>query len=96
MAELVTTREEEDAATYLEWDDAALGKLVKLAMLSISTADAQNSITEIDAIGAAAGVGIVIWKLHGLGMTGMKMAVKDLTCHGESLGSWAFDVVKKE
>lgn len=38
MAELITTQEEKDAASYLDWDDAALGRAVKHNALMIADA----------------------------------------------------------
>lgn len=35
MVELITTPEEEAASSYLDWDDEALGKLVKAIALTI-------------------------------------------------------------
>lgn len=36
MAELIVTPEEEKAATYLEWDNESLGKLVKMIGLMLN------------------------------------------------------------
>lgn len=44
MAELITTEEEKAAASYLDWDDAALGRMVKYTALTLekSAKDAEG------------------------------------------------------
>lgn len=38
MAELITTQEEKDAASYLDWDDASLGRFTKQMALKFAAA----------------------------------------------------------
>ena len=54
MAELILTQEEIDAQSYLDWDDAALGKAVKeVALMLKDTSEKSDGFKSILAVAAA-------------------------------------------
>ncbi|RYG37363.1 hypothetical protein EON81_06890 [bacterium] len=95
MAELLTTKAETDSASYLDWDDAALGKLCKYTMLAITTTKPKAAVKDLDPVGVMAGASVVVWRLQGLGIDGMRLGMDGLTHGGESLGDWTVDIARK-
>lgn len=82
MADLILTEEEKKSKSYLEWDDAALGKAVKKLALAI------DDVRGKDAIAHNAGMMLLILKAHDANSEITVLTVDGLTCGGESLGDW--------
>jgi hypothetical protein len=82
MAELLTTDEENAAATYLEWDDAALGKAVKSAALLCTDHNGKHAIPYV---GAAV---FLISEAIRSGADNLTVSLDDASASGENLGDW--------
>lgn len=86
MAELILTEEEKNTATYLEWDDAALGRGVKKIALKI------EDIKGEDAISWCAGAMALIARAIDTNSTCSVMTVEGLFSGDEQLGDWEVTV----
>lgn len=59
MAELITTQQEKNDASYLDWDDAALGRAVKhAAVCSQNAIKDQSGLKRLEISGAALLIGV--------------------------------------
>lgn len=89
MAELILTDEEKAAALWSDLDDAAIGKLVKKNIATISTAAEQADRIVIQ----AAALLICCWA-HECNATDVKFELGGVTQAGRDFGDWAVVVTK--
>lgn len=101
MARLVTTQAEKAAASYLNWDDAALGKFCKKMALVMEQQRAKLQKKAQDdgldyAINAADGV-LLIAHMIDVGAAKLDLKFGEFTHAGEAAGDWRIRVeqVKK-
>lgn len=86
MAGLILTKAELAANTFLEWDDASLGRAVKKAALTLGDQSGGRTIR-------VAGVGVVL--INELLNADKDSAVLDLrgaTYRGKELGDWLIHI----
>jgi hypothetical protein len=88
MVQLITTPEEEAAATYLEWDDASLGKLVKAAALTLEDSAGR------DAIQRTACCARILAAMLAADSDDTTITIKGLTRKGKPLGDWEVRAVR--
>ena len=86
MVQLITTPEEESAASYLEWDDAAIGKLVKASSLTLEAGCGKDMVKKL-----ACCTRILAAMLEA-DSDDTTIIIKGLTRKGESLGDWEIRV----
>lgn len=95
MAKLITTQVEKDAASYLDWDDAALGKMCKFVATVIEkgdkTADPEGKIP-IQCSGAAM---ILIRTCRETNAGTLTLDLDTHTSGGVETGDWKIIVQKK-
>lgn len=82
MAELTLTDEEREAPTYLEWDDADLGKAVKKAAADLADQQGKDSLFAL-----TAGY-ILIAVARDTNATTVDLDLKGVTLRGQSHGDW--------
>ena len=86
MAELIITDEERASATYLEWDDASIGRGVKKIALKIGDLKGKLSIS------FCAGAVSLITKAVDSGAEKSEFTVEGLIDDGQPLGDWKVTV----
>ncbi len=82
MAELILTEEEKAAPTYLEWDDDALGKLVKKTAAKLHDEYGRESAF------AMTGVHLLLGTAITANATESTYTIDGLTIAGEPKGDW--------
>lgn len=88
MAKLILTEAEKKAATYLEWDDAALGKAVKKLALSIRDSRGEDSLAQ------TACATMLVCKAADMNAQTMKMELSGVTDGEKQVGDWQLIVTK--
>lgn len=88
MAKLILTDEEKAAASFLDWDDDALGKAVKNIALIFNDDRGEDTLKHL---GAAY---FMIARCIDLNAEKGKVNIEGLTQDGESLGDWEVEVRK--
>ena len=86
MAELILTKEDKDAATYLEWDDASIGRGVKKIALKIGDHKGEDSIAW------CAGAMALIARAIDSDSDKSVMTIEGLVSSGVRLGDWEVTV----
>lgn len=86
MAELILTDEDRAAATYLDWDDASIGRGVKKIALKI------EDIKGHDSISWCAGAMALIARAIDTNSETSVMTVEGLVDDGKPLGDWEVTV----
>jgi hypothetical protein len=86
MAELILTDEDRKAATYLDWDDASIGRGVKKIALKIEDIKGENSISW------CAGAMALIARAIDTNSEQSVMTVEGLIDDGNPLGDWEVTV----
>lgn len=93
MVKLICTKKELKAATFLEWDDASIGRLCKMTALKmIFPEDGQNNMPVI-----ASAASLVLVNLTN--QTNAETCTLDqdgVTIKGESVGDWKITISKKK
>lgn len=91
MANLVLTQEEKDAKSYLEWDDASLGRLCKRTMIFIE----DNAVrihskddSDHDVVVSKAAALLLIRAAIDLNAQEASFKMDGVTIAGKSAGSW--------
>lgn len=82
MAELIITDAEREANSYLDWDDASIGRAVK--KLAVKIADMKGE----DSISTYAGIMLLLSKAVDSDAGSMTVTVNGLACKGVPLGDW--------
>lgn len=92
MAELIITDKEREDASYLDWDDASIGRGVKKIALKI------NDLKGEDSISWCAGAMALIARAIDTNSDHSVMTVEGLVNDGKELGDWEVSVkqVKKD
>lgn len=85
MAELILTEEEKKAKTYLEWDDEALGRMVKKAAKLISDYRGEDSITMVSA------ATLLVSSAHKVNSSDSTWTLEGVTVP-EDIGDWEITV----
>lgn len=86
MAELILTDEEKQAASYLDWSDEALGKLVRSIAIDLKTDKASINASSL----AVLLVGFVAES----GSNKASFKLGEVSHKGEVLGDWIIKVEK--
>lgn len=86
MAELILTDEEKASASYLDWDDASIGRGVKKIALEIEDVKGE------DAISWCAGVLMLLARAIDADSEKSVMKVDGFTQAGKPLGDWEVTV----
>lgn len=86
MAELILTDEEAAAATYLEWDDEALGKLVRYASKMMMDEYGKNGVW------IAMAAHVLIDGARDANADTSTIELKGATRSGEPIGDWQVEV----
>lgn len=89
MANLILTEEEKAAAKWLDFDDVAVGKLVKLCMCTFAERD--NEQEQIKGMSAAF---FLIGKAIEANANSLKQTVEGVTFAGKHCGNWEILVRK--
>lgn len=90
MAELITTQAEKAAASYLDWDDAALGRFVKYAMLAF-----KKSASEIDRVLTASAALHLVHSCVDIKAAEFEGKLEGVTINnGTEVGDWEIKVRK--
>lgn len=92
MAELVLTEKEKADNSYLDWDDAALGKACKKAMLEIQQATDDSEKWTIYSQGCAA---LLIGRAIDVNAAESRYGFKGYTVNNEEKGDWEV-IVRKQ
>jgi hypothetical protein len=87
MAELILTPEEENAGTWLELDDATIGKVVKATQLSIFNSG--NDQGRIYWFSAALLLCCLVADTNAEKFT---QELKNITTYGKSIGDWKITI----
>lgn len=88
MAKLILTDEEKKSASFLDWDDDALGKAVKNIALIFNDDRGEDTLKHLGA------VSFMIARCIDLNAEQGKVKVEGLTQDGEPLGDWEIEVRK--
>jgi hypothetical protein len=91
MAELILTDEEKASNSYLDWDDAALGKLTKKVALTIRDGRADDKLPII----ANAAAMMLVGMAHDSNAETFTLTLGGCTHHGEPVGDWKVTVKRK-
>ncbi|HFC8518915.1 TPA: hypothetical protein ACFP41_001797 [Neisseria weaveri] len=86
MAELILTEEEKQAASYLDWSDEALGKLVRKI--------AANLKNEKEGIKVTATAMLLVGFIAETGSTSAEFKMDNITQGETELGNWIIKVSK--
>ena len=93
MAKLITTQKEKDAVSFLDWDDAALGKMCKQIALILRRKRQKQFVKgkvddNLDAcINAADGM-FLIGNMVEMNAATMNLKFGDFTHNGKPAGDW--------
>lgn len=88
MAKLVLTEQEIEAKTFLEWDDEALGKLVKKLAIHVGDTSGEASST------TAAAALLLVSQCHETGAVSMNIEMQKILNGEEKLGDWSLTINK--
>lgn len=88
MAELIITEEERRTLTFLEWDDAALGKAVKKIAIMIADKDGGRDTLPVTAAGV-----FLISRAVALNTDGLTLVIEGAT-NPEPLGDWKIVITR--
>ena len=88
MAELILTEEEKASDTYLDWDDAALGKLVRKTALMLRDTYGQ------EATFGMTGAHLLVGMAMSANSTETTIELNGLNVKGEDKGDWRIEVVR--
>lgn len=86
MAQLIITDEERATASYLDWDDASIGRGVKKIALKIEDIKGENAISW------CAGAMALIARAIDSNAEQSTMTIEGLTDGGKPLGDWEVTV----
>jgi hypothetical protein len=86
MAELILTEQEKKDASYLDWGDEALGKLVKMIAALI------NDEYGKDAAWHAMAAHLLVDLSRKTNSTDTTLTVRGCTKDGEEIGDWAVNI----
>lgn len=87
MAKLILTEEEKKAASFIEWDDATIGKRVKELALKLMKNHGYNQ-----ALFANTAVLLLVGLAHELDSEKDIYEIEDVTVNGDLIGSWRITV----
>lgn len=87
MAELITTEEERECKSYLEWSDEALGKLVKKLAVNVYG----NSQKDHSAAFTAA-LGYIACDIARTGVPVTEILIKGVTERDKAFGDWKITI----
>lgn len=90
MAELIITDSERESATYLEWDDAALGKACKKIALILSDTRGEASM-EITAACA-----FLVSRSIDAGSAETTIRLEGMRIADKQLGTWTISLTESE
>lgn len=83
MAELILTQEEEESASYMSWDDASLGKAMKMIMVNTVGAD-----QEFNKIAGTSVMLTLIGTMVDADMADRDIEVRGISFKGKELGDF--------
>jgi hypothetical protein len=86
MAELILTEEEKAAPSYLDWDDAALGKAVKALAIKLHDSEGKESM-----YGQVAAF-MLIGAAHRINADTTTIDLENVTVSDEGIGDWRVEV----
>ena len=92
MAELILTKEEKEAASYLDWDDEAVGKMVRHAALKLM----RDGNEDNEALFPMTAAHIMVGHTVTLNARTAEYDIEGFTLHGEPQGNWKVTVKKVE
>jgi len=87
MAELVLTKEEEEAPSYLDWSDETLAKAVRAL-----AANLKDDVLGKAALGAVALVNVLVKLCHDTNTATTTIRQEGVTHKDEQLGDWVVTV----
>lgn len=90
MVELITTKEENAAATYLEWDDEALGKFTKYVALKMEamTLDEEG----MRKVWSTAACLILVKGTDKSGAQSLTIKMENITTKDGPIGTWEIKI----
>lgn len=90
LAELILTEDEKEAATYLEWDDASLGKAVKKLAKGIGDHKGSDSMAQT---ACATFLACLVSKRDAIGA---EIDLDGVTDDGKDMGDWQVIIKRKK
>ena len=90
MAQFTPTPEEEAAASYLDWDNDSIGKLVKAAALTRDDPKGDKTVRIVACANVLASL------VDEAGSDSTVFDIKGLTRQGKPLGDWIITIVKRD